>query len=389
MNRVLVLLLLSGSLVAGPDGSPAPADLEGAIRKGVAWLRTEAKDGVFAVNIQGQEVPTPGHTALALGAIAGSLPADARAKDPLVASCTAFLLKCQREDGGIGEPGKYDNYFTSAALMALSIVNDPSTAAARDKMKAFILTLQRSEEGRLKGGFGYNTAKGADLSNAQFAIAALRAAGIPEDHESMIKARAFLARAQNRSENEENKDASYELEEKGIGIVKVVPGNDGSAGYEPGVSKAGLEKLPDGTYVARGYGSMTYALLKCYLLAGVPKEDDRVKAAIAWLAKNYTWDENPGFTKTAEETGQKEAPYWGLYYYYMTAAKALALAGVPRLETPAGPRDWKADLAQAILSRQQTDGSWKNDKSPRWEEGDPLLVTCYAVIALEDILAAK
>ncbi|MFI5404097.1 MAG: prenyltransferase/squalene oxidase repeat-containing protein [Planctomycetota bacterium] len=389
MNRTLVLLLLSGALFAGPDGSPAPADLEGSIQKGVAWLRAQAKDGVFAVKIQGEEVPTPGHTALALGAIAGSLPADARAKDPLVESCTAFLLKCQRDDGGIGEPGKYDNYFTSAALMALSIVNDPRTAAAREKMKAFILTLQRSEEGRLKGGFGYNTAKGADLSNAQFAIAALRAAGIPEDHESMVKARAFLARAQNRSENEENKDVSYEMEEKGIGIVKVVPGNDGSAGYEPGVSKAGLEKLPDGTYVARGYGSMTYALLKCYLLAGVPKEDDRVKAAIAWLAKNYTWDENPGFTKTAEETGQKEAPYWGLFYYYMPAAKALALAGVPKLETPAGLRDWMADLAQAILSKQQADGSWKNDKSPRWEEGDPLLTTSYAVIALEDILAAK
>ncbi len=387
MNRALALLLLSGTLVAGPDDSAA--SLEGAIQKGVAWLRAQAKDGVFVVKIEGQEIPTPGHTALALGAIAASLPADARAKDPLVKSCTAFLLKSQRDDGGIGEPGKYDNYFTSAALMALSTVNDPATAAAREKMKAFILTLQRTEEGRLHGGFGYNTAKGADLSNAQFAIAALRAAGIPEDHEAMVKARAFLARAQNRSENEENKDASYEVEEKGIGIVKVVPGNDGSAGYEPGVSKAGLEKLPDGTYVARGYGSMTYALLKCYLLAGVPKEDERVKAAIAWLAKNYTWDENPGFRKAAEETGQKEAPYWGLFYYYMTAAKALALAGVGKLETPAGARDWRADLALAILSRQQADGSWKNDRSPRWEEGDPLLVTSYAVIALEDILAAK
>jgi squalene-hopene/tetraprenyl-beta-curcumene cyclase len=256
-------------------------------------------------------------------------------------------------------------------------------------MRDFVLSLQRKEEGRIQGGFGYNTAKSADLSNAQFAIAALRGAGIPEDHEAMVKARAFLERAQNRSENEANKGASYELEEKGMGIVKVVPGNDGSAGYEPGVSKAGLEKLPDGTFVVRGYGSMTYALLKCYLLAGVPKEDERVKAAISWLGKNYTWEENPGFAKAAVETGQKDAPYWGLFYYYMTAAKALQLAGVEKLETPAGARDWKADLGNAILSRQQPDGSWKNDKSPRWEEGDPLLVTSYAVIALEDLLAAK
>ncbi|MCK6460087.1 MAG: terpene cyclase/mutase family protein [Planctomycetes bacterium] len=387
--RYLVLVLLAGAVAAGPDSAPKPADLEASVAKGVAWLRSLAKDGVFVVKVEDKEYPNPGYTALALSAIAGSLPPDARAKDPLVQSCSDFLVKSMREDGGIGAEGKYDNYFTSATLMALVTVGDPATAAAREKMKNFLLTLQRMDDARLRGGFGYNSAKGADLSNAQFAIAALRAAGLPEDHEAMVRARAFLARAQNRSENEENKDASYELEEKGIGIVKVVPGNDGSAGYEPGVSKAGLEKLPDGTYVARGYGSMTYALLKCYLLAGVDRDDERVKAAVKWLAQHYTWEENPGFTKAAEETGQKEAPYWGLFYYYMTAAKALQLIGLEKLETPAGPRDWKADLSNAILSRQQADGSWRNDRSPRWEEGDPLLCTAYAVIALEDILGAK
>jgi squalene-hopene/tetraprenyl-beta-curcumene cyclase len=256
-------------------------------------------------------------------------------------------------------------------------------------MKAFLLTLQRKEAGRTEGGFGYNKAKGADLSNAQFAIEALRAAGLPEDHEAMVRARAFLERIQNRSENEANKDALWEVEEEKIGKVKVVPGNDGSAGYEPGVSKAGLQKLPDGTYVPRGYGSMTYALLKCYVLAGLPANDDRVAAAVKWLAANYTWDENPGFQATAEETGQKDAPYWGLFYYYMTAAKALRLAGLSSLETPKGARDWRADLSRAILSRQAADGSWRNERSPRWEEGDPLITTSYALIALEEILAPK
>jgi len=388
-RKHLLLLLVCGAAFAGPDDAPKAADLEAAIGNGVAWLRAQAKDGIFVVKVGDKEYGNPGYTALALSAIAGSLPPDARAKDPLVQSCSAFLLKSMREDGGIGAEGKYDNYFTSATLMALVTVGDPATAAAREKMKAFLLTLQRTDDARVKGGFGYNSAKGADLSNAQFAIASLRAAGIPEDHPAMQQALKFLERAQNRSENEENKDASYEMEEKGIGIVKVVPGNDGSAGYEPGVSKAGLDKLPDGTYVARGYGSMTYALLKCYLLAGVKKDDERVKAALKWLAQHYTWEENPGFTKAAEETGQKEAPYWGLFYYYMTAAKALQLAGVGMLDTPAGPRDWKADLSRAILSRQQADGSWKNEKSPRWEEGDPLLCTAYGLIALEDILATK
>jgi len=383
----LVLLLLTGALAAGES----PADVNGAIAKGAAWLRAQAKDGVFVVSMKGQEFPSPGHTALALAAIASSMDPATRASDPFVKSACKFLLDSQREDGGVGDPrmGSYDNYFTSSALMALTIVNDPAHAEARERMKAFLLTLQRKEEGRLQGGFGYNSSKGADLSNAQFAIEALRAAGLPENHEAMVQARAFLSRAQNRSENEDNKDASYEMEEKGVGMVKVVPGNDGSAGYEPGVSKAGLKKLPDGTYVPRGYGSMTYALLKCYLLAGVQKEDERVKAAVKWLAEHYTWEENPGFRETAQETGQKEAPYWGLFYYYMTAAKALRLAGIEKLPAPEGPRDWRADLAKEIVGRQREDGSWMNDKSPRWEEGDPLLCTAYAVIALEEIAAAK
>ncbi|HEX5138916.1 MAG TPA: prenyltransferase/squalene oxidase repeat-containing protein, partial [Planctomycetota bacterium] len=258
------------------------------------------------------------------------------------------------------------------------------------KMKAFLLKLQRTEEGRAQGGFGYNDdGPGADLSNAQFAIEALRAAGIPEDHPAMQKALKFLERAQNRSENEENKDARWVVEDEKLGKVTVVPGNDGSGTYEAGVSKAGLQKLPDGTYVARGYGSMTYALLKCYALTGLKPEDERVKAAVAWIGKNYTWDENPGFRPSVAEGAPKEAPYWGLFYYYMSAAKALNALKVDKLDTPEGARDWRADLGTAILSRQQEDGSWRNDQSPRWEEGDPLLPTAYALITLHEIVPAK
>ncbi|HEX5137772.1 MAG TPA: hypothetical protein VFY93_12415, partial [Planctomycetota bacterium] len=174
-----VLLLLSGAVLAGPDAAPKPADLEAAIREGTAWLRSQAKEGVFVVKFEGKEMPSPGHTALALAAVALSMPADARASDPWVKGACAFLLKAQRDDGAVSGGQYFDNYFTSAALMALTIVNDPAHAAARDKMKAFLLKLQRTEEGRAQGGFGYNDdGPGADLSNAQFAIEALRAAGI-------------------------------------------------------------------------------------------------------------------------------------------------------------------------------------------------------------------
>jgi squalene-hopene/tetraprenyl-beta-curcumene cyclase len=401
MKRTL-LLALPLLLVAcgeGPASKETPdkpaaapsADLQASVDKGVAWLRAQAKDGIWFANFGGKEVPSPATTALALAPIAAALPKAERAKDPLVQKASGFLLKCQREDGAIdtGGTSKYENYFTSATLMALEIIDDPATADARKKMAAFLETLQRLEKGRTEGGFGYNTAGSADLSNAQFAIEALRSAGIPEDHPSMQRALRYLERVQNRSENAANEGAVYEMEDSELGKVKVVPGNDGSAGYEPGVSKAGLRKLPDGTYEPIGYGSMTYALLKCYLLTGLAPDDERVQATLSWLGENYGWEANPGFEDYARTRNQPEAPYWGLFYYYMTAAKALRLTGIDKLETEEGERDWRADLGGAITKRQQADGSWVNDKAQRWEEGDPVICTSYALIALQDILGVE
>ncbi len=385
----LCLALLLGA--ASAPASETTNDLEArrALERGIAWLVAQQKEGIWFLEMEGKSFPNPGYTAIALAPVAASIPKAERATHPLLMKTTAFLLALQQEDGRLSAPGfeAYENYLTSAALMALVVIDNPAHATAREGMKSYLLASQRRDEKRNEGGFGYNKQKGADLSNAQYAIEALRAAGIPEDHEAMVAARRYLSRIQNRSENEENEGAAWELEAEGQGTVKVVPGDDGSAPYEPGVSKAGLRKLPDGTFVARGYGSMTYALLKCYILAGVGKDDARVKAAVAWLAKNYTWEENPGFADLIrEEPSRKDAPYFGLYYYYLTAAKALALMGIDELITPQGVRDWRKDLAAAIVARQGKDGSWLNTQSPRWDEGNAVLVTAYATAALQEIL---
>jgi len=404
MNRSILPLLIA--LVAIACGDPETAQAQGesaspkttssvsssvdrtsvqaSIDKGVAFLRAQAnKAGVFEVEFKGRKGPSAAHTALALAPISRELAKEKRADDALVQGATKFLLSQQREDGAIEPHGhaKYENYYTSAALMALAYINDPATAEAREKMKKFILSLQRLEDERIKGGFGYNTAKSADLSNAQYAVEALRTAGVPDTDPAMQRLLVFLERTQNRSENANNKDAKYEIDGK-----KIVPGNDGSAGYEPGVSKAGMQRLPDGTYIPRGYGSMTYALLKCYILVGLKADAPQVKATLAWLGDNYSWDENPGFRDVAKENNVPQAPYWGLFYYYVTAAKALRLVGADTIKTDDGAKDWRADLAAAILKRQAADGSWINTQSDRWEEKDKIITTAYAVIALQEIL---
>jgi len=68
-----------------------------------------------------------------------------------------------------------------------------------------------------------------------------------------------------------------------------------------------------GRRLLRSYGSMTYAGLKSMIYAGLTQDDPRVKAALEFIRKNYTLEENPG-------QGQR-----GLYYYYQTFAKAMAL----------------------------------------------------------------
>ena len=106
----------------------------------------------------------------------------------------------------------------------------------------------------------------------------------------------------------------------------------------------------------------------------------RDRADPRWRPKNYGWDKNPGFEETAKT--RPEAPYWGLYYYYMTAAKALKLLGKERL----GEHDWRKDMIAALVKRQSEDGSWINNQAARWNEDRRILVTSYALLALQEAM---
>ena len=115
---------------------------------------------------------------------------------------------------------------------------------------------------------------------------------------------------------------------------------------------------------------MTYAGLKSMSNAGVDKNDKRVQAALKWLSKNYDLEQNPGMGDA------------GLYYYYHTFAKALDALGEDTFKDEKGvAHDWRKELIAELKSRQQADGSWINENS-RWLEGDPNLVTGYALLAL-------
>jgi hypothetical protein len=115
---------------------------------------------------------------------------------------------------------------------------------------------------------------------------------------------------------------------------------------------------------------MTYAGLKSFLYAGVGKDDPRVKAAVDWIRRHYTLEENPG---------QKDA---GLFYYYHVFAKAMDALGEDRFEDAKGVKhDWRKELFEALKSKQAADGNWAN-KNGAFLENSPELATAFALLSL-------
>lgn len=323
--------------------------------------------------------PEPGISALAARGLLGSTDPEAQ---KVAISVLDWLLTLQHEDGSI-HGGRVAVYTTSVAIGALIDGGREADKEAIQRAVGYLRAVQTDEgEGytesdKFYGGIGYGGDLRPDLSNLQYALQALHEAEVPEDDEAYQRAIHFLNRSQNRSESnpETYHDAGNE--------TPVRAGNDGGAVYYPGNSPAGTVHMPDGTLVARSYGSMTYALLKCYLFAGVSKEDPRVKAAVDWISAHWTLEVNPGFDPMIDPRGG----FQGLYYYYLSLAQALNAAEIDVITATGGQEhDWRAELGTKLMSVQQEDGHWVNEDAPRWWEGNPVLCTAYALGALKELL---
>jgi len=345
-----------GSVRAEDDGGTGDA-VAAAIAKATAFLSESAQgeDGSFSPQVG------PAVTALAVTALVES---GAGCDHPAVRKGLGYLLGFRQADGGIhAHDSPVANYETSIALVALAGCNadgryDDAIAAA----ERFVKGLQWDDgektapEDPAYGGAGYGRKKRPDLSNTSFLVEALHAIGRGPDDPAMQRALVFVLRTQNR----EGPDNPLPFAAKNP---------DGGFYYTPaagGESQAGT--TPAGGL--RSYASMTYAGLKSMIFAGLAKDDPRVQAAVGWLRRHYTFEQNPGLEDA------------GLYYYYQAAAKALHAFGEDSFADESGTgHDWRRELAAAILKRQQPDGSWVND-NPRWMEGDPAIVTSYALMAL-------
>ncbi len=358
MKCFLVMFVVAAGLVLEPACHAADeAAIDAAIAKATDYLveTGQAEDGSFSAQVG------PAVTALTVaGLVKSGTPADA----PAVQKAVRYVLSFKQPNGGIHPPESLvSNYETAIAMMALAACNTEGQHDADIKAaEAFVKGLQwDGGEGPgpsdpAYGGAGYGKKNRPDLSNTSFLIEALRSVGVGEDDPAIQRALVFVSRTQN-------------LEGPHNTLPFAAKNPDGGFYYTPaagGESQAGM--TPAGGL--RSYASMTYAGLKSMIFAGLSKDDPRVKAAITWLGKHYTFEENPGLGSA------------GLYYYFHTAAKALDVLGEGTFTDAAGvAHPWRSELADALIRRQQDDGSWINE-NPRWMEGDPNLVTAYALLAL-------
>ena len=360
-----VLTMVLGNPVAGDDRKigPDPKEWNRVVDRAVQFAATaQATNGSWSGD------KTPGVTGVVLtGLLAtGKVGPDHPVAERALGYIESLVNVKAGHIAGKDPKVQLQNYVTSVNVMALKAANrqDRYTKVIGDAAE-FLKKLQWDEgEGKsanddFYGGAGYDSKSRPDLSNTQFFLDALKAAGVSGDDPAYKKAALFVSRCQNLKG--EHNDQPW------AGKV-----NDGSFIYSPaagGQTKA--EAKADGSLL--GYGSMTYAGIKSMIYCGVAKDDPRIKKAYEWISTHYSVEVNPGMPSATSQ--------WGLYYYYHTMAKCLDTLGVDEVVDSKGIKhDWRAEITAVLAKKQRADGSWANDS--HWMESDPNLVTGYALMAL-------
>lgn len=363
-----------------PDVSWKPVSSADAVKKAIDrgcnfLIDNQRPDGAYGF-YPNSDV---GITAMALHALATSPRAYREEDGPFISKAVEYILSQQQPDGGIYEKGQgLENYKTSIAICALAALDEgrkkPRYAEQIARAREYVQSLQSNEKKNYEkdshkpayGGIGYGSDRRPDMSNTQFGIEALRAAGLSEDSDEFRRAVIFLQRCQNAKSNdlfEDQEDAKST--------------DDGGFMYSPGSTKAETIQNPDGTVSYSSYGSMTYAGVKSYILSGLTMSDPRVQSAWQWICEHFTVEQNPGMA-----TPKNAARGWqGLFYYYLMLARTMEVLDIHEVPTPDGKRLWAQELAGYLIALQGEDGSWSNPVD-RWWEGDPALATAYATRAL-------
>ncbi|MBQ6473778.1 MAG: hypothetical protein IJJ33_17460 [Victivallales bacterium] len=377
MKVVWSALLCGLMLEAGAAIKPLSAEQQEQVRA----MQDKAAAYMFALqSANGSWMRNPAITSLALLGLMDTAAAKSPEGQPKIESALRYVAGCAQPNGTILDPRdrrSYPVYSTSICLLVLNRANRPEhqkiIRAARDYLLSVDPTPEDSDTQQpATQGFGYGKRHRADLNNTAWALEALAATDHldrePLNHDperakkadlAWDKALTFLSSCQNLADTNQSAWIKSAPEEDRGGFIYCP-----QDAMRPDAQKEML----------RSYGSMTYSGLKSLIYAKVKPEDVRVQAALSWIRKYYTLEENPG-------VGQA-----GYYYYLHTFSKTLAVMGLETLADAQGKEhDWRGEFIAAAARRQHPEGFWTNDQSNRWWESMPALSTSYVLMALDAI----
>ena len=270
-------------------------------------------------------------------------------ENPMAVQGLEYLEESVKPDGGIYTSGRQleSNETCLAAICFTEANANHRYDAILRNATAFARTCQWDEsKGKEKadimyGGVGYGRRRQPDLFNTAFLLDVIKSCNVAPSDPSVKKALVFVSRCQNTDDTDS-------------GLLS----NNGGFHYA----------CPSGN--DRAYGITTMNGLKSLLHAGVDRNDMRIKAAVAWIRKNYDMTSNPGMGNA------------GLYHYYHACAKTFSALGEDEIEDAAGIKhNWRGELSREIVNRQRKDGSWVN-ANRCWMESNPHIATSLALLAL-------
>lgn len=356
-GRVATGIVALCAISCAPAPEPAPADpVDAAVAAAARYLwERQGEDGGWHSERYGLLRSGQSLTPFVLDALL-DVPDTVYDTNPGRADrALTFIADHVDADGALGRVDPlcedYPNYATGLAVRVLARAGRGGELTQR--MLACLRTQQFTERGgwdSAHGSYGAWGMGGAarippwpghlDLSMTRYVLEGFAAAGSGPDDPAIHKAARFLRRCGN---------------------------DDGGFLFSPVVADA--NKRGDASY-----GTATADGLLALLASGCDAADPRVARARAWLESRHRVDLVPGF--------EDEPPDgWGVamvHYYRAASARAFAALDVERL--PVG-RDWRAEMAAALLSEQHPDGSFVNP-NVLMKEDDPLIATTLALQAL-------
>lgn len=315
VNNAFMDSTVSLTVTIPNEPDPIPRDM---ILNGLNWLVAQQRpDGSYVWSRQDERgyddppMPTVAFTAWAMLAL---LQNGSRYDDPIVQGCWGYIASQIQPDGSIQNPWIHSaTYETAIALMGLIPLNisysvhgvsNPVLSNTILDAVDFLISIQNDDTwgypvgDPLRGGWGYgypNEQHWADLSNTQWAIIALAAAGgygIPAAQSSTVwtLAEEFVRRC---SVETGYWDQSTWISE-GWGFAYQPPG----AGYS------------DPTHTMTAAGIWTLALM------GYDDSDSNISAALQWMSDHWA-------NYIRYDMGGEGYQYYAL----LSAAKALLLTG--------------------------------------------------------------